>query len=225
MSRTEHSLLVQKAIVLVGGEDRLQARLGVTWQQLHDWLDARAAVPTATFLKLVDLLEHAPEPSGEKLHPFLAPDYAPASREELCESALDAALCATGADLGNVQLLDATGALRIAAQRGFERAFLEFFAEVRGMESACGVAIMLGRQYAVADVETHALFRGTPAGRAVLAAGVRAVESSPIMSSAGAPLGMLSVHHRQPGTPDECVLALLARIARRVGELLEAVPA
>ena len=40
------------------------------------------------------------------------------------------------------------------------------------------------------------------------------------MSTAGATLGMLSVHHRQPGTPDECVLALLYRIARRAGALL-----
>jgi GAF domain-containing protein len=51
---------------------------------------------------------------------------------------------------------------------------------VKGVESACGVALLLGRQYAVADVETHALFRGTPAGDMILSAGVRAVASSPI---------------------------------------------
>jgi hypothetical protein len=221
MPRTEHSLLVHKAIALVGGEERLQVLLGVSWPQLQAWLDARTAVPTAVFLKLVDLLEHAPPPSAQAPHPFLAPDYAPAGREEVCEAALDAALCITGTDLGNVQLLDGSGALRISAQRGFEQPFLEFFAEVKGVESACGVALLLGRQYAVADVETHALFRGTPAGDVILAAGVRAVESSPIMSSAGVPLGMLSVHHRQTGTPDELVLALLAHIARRAGALLE----
>lgn len=221
MPRTEHSLLVYKAIALVGGEERLQAFLGVSWPQLQTWLDARAAVPTAVFLRLVDLLEHAPPPSAQALHPFLAPDYTPARREEVCESALDAALCVTGSDLGNVQLLDATGVLRISAQRGFERPFLEFFAEVKGAESACGVALILGRQYSVSDVETHPVFRGTAAGDIMLDAGVRAVESSPIMSSAGVPLGMLSVHHRQPGTPHDVVLALLARIARRAGALLE----
>lgn len=222
MPRTEHSLLVHKAIALVGGEERLQVLLGVSWPQLQAWLDARTAVPTAVFLKLVDLLEHAPPPSALALHPFLAPDYAPAGREEVCEAALDAALRITGTDLGNVQLLDGSGALRISAQRGFERPFLEFFAEVKGAESACGVALILGRQYSVSDVETHPVFRGTAAGDVMLEAGARAVESSPIISSAGVPLGMLSVHHRQPGTPDGTVLALLARIARRAGELLEA---
>jgi len=222
MVHRDHARLIHKAVAVVGGEDRLRVLLDVSWPQLQSWLDARAALPTTVFLNLVDLLERTPEPLEEALHPFLAPDYAPASREEICESALDAALRVTGTDLGNVQLLDSDGTLRISAQRGFERPFLEFFAEVKGAESACGVALILGRQYSVSDVETHPVFQGTAALEVMLAAGARAVESSPIMSTAGVPLGMLSVHHREPGTPDECVLALLARIARRAGALLEA---
>ena len=218
----DHSLLIHRALAVVGSEDRLRVLLGVSWPQLQSWLDARTAVPTMVFLKLVDLLERAPEPAAQTLHPFLSPDYAPASRDQVCQSALDAALCIAGTDLGNVQLMDPSGVLRISAQRGFERPFLEFFAEVKGAESACGVALILGRQYSVSDVETHPVFRGTAAGEVVLEAEVRAVESSPIMSSAGVPLGMLSVHHRQAGTPDECMLALLARIARHAGALLEA---
>jgi hypothetical protein len=225
MVHRDHALLIHKAVAVVGGEDRLRVLLDVSWPQLQSWLDARAAVPTTVFLKVVDLLERTPEPLEEALHAFLAPDYAPASREEICESALDAALRVTATDLGNVQLLDSDGVLRISAQRGFERPFLEFFAEVKGAESACGVALILGRQYSVSDVETHPVFSDTAALEVMLAAGARAVESSPIMSTAGVPLGMLSVHHRQPGTPDECVLALLARIARRAGALLEATAA
>ena len=68
-----------EAIALVGGEDRLLALLGVTWQQLQAWLDARAAVPTVVFLKLVDLLERTPARPAQELHQFLAPDYAPAT--------------------------------------------------------------------------------------------------------------------------------------------------
>src|SRR5262245_53294866 len=221
MVHRDHALLIHKAVAVVGGEDRLRVLLDVSWPQLQSWLDARAAVPTTVFLKVVDLLERTPEPWAEALHPFRPPDYAPASREQLCDSALDAALRVAGTNLGNVQLLDSDGALRISAQRGFEQPFLEFFAEVKGAESACGVALILGRQYSVSDVETHPVFQGTAALEVMLAAGARAVESSPIMSTAGVPLGMLSVHHREPGTPDECVLALLARIARRAGALLE----
>jgi len=216
----DHGRLIHKAVAAAGGEDKLRMLLRVSWPQLQAWLDARSAVPTDVFLKLVDLLEQAPEPAEPALHPFLAPDYAATSREQVCEAALDAALCVTGSDLGNVQLLDASGVLRICAQRGFEQRFLEFFAEVKGAESACGVALILGRQYSVPDVQAHPVFRGTAAGDVMLSAGAHAVESSPIVSSAGVPLGMLSVHHRQPGTPDECVLALLYRIARRAGALL-----
>ena len=216
----QHSLLIRKAVAVAGGEDKLRMLLDVSWPQLQAWLDARAAVPTTVFLKLVDLLDRAPGPMEQALHPFFAPDYAATSREQVCEAALSAALCATDTDLGNVQLLDSSGALRISAQRGFQRPFLEFFAEVKGAESACGVALILGRQYCVSEVQAHPVFSGTAACDVMLEAGARAVESSPIMSSTGVPLGMLSVHHRQPGTPDECVLALLARIARRAGALL-----
>ncbi len=222
MSRRAYSPLFHKALGQVGGEDKLRLLLGASWSELRCWLEGSAPVPTKVFLKLVDLLERAPaSETREAVHALFEPGYAPASRAELCESALDAALAVACTDLGNVQLLDESGTLRIAAQRGFEARFLEFFAGVKQAESACGVALILGRQYSVPDVEKHPVFRGTQAGEVVLAAGARAVESSPILSASGVPLGMLSVHHREPGTPDECVLALLARIARRAGALLE----
>jgi len=172
----DHTLLIHKAVAAAGGEDKLRMLLRVSWPQLQAWLDARSAVPTDVFLKLVDLLEQAPEPAEPALHPFLAPDYAATSREQVCEAALDAALCVTGSDLGNVQLLDASGVLRICAQRGFEQRFLEFFAEVKGAESACGVALILGRQYSVPDVQAHPVFRGTAAGDVMLSAGAHAVD-------------------------------------------------
>jgi len=222
MSSRKHSPLIQEAVGRVGGEARLRLLLGVTWSELRGWLDGGAPVPTRVFLKLVDLLEGAPAPEAQAaVHPFLEPRYAPATRAELCESALDAALAVAGTDLGNLQLLDESGTLRIAAQRGFEAPFLEFFAGVKGAESACGVALILGRQYSVSDVENHPVFRGTEAGEVVLAAGARAVGSTPIVGASGTPLGMLSVHHRVPAIPDDCALVLLARIARRAGALLE----
>ena len=221
MAHAEYSVLVQKAARRIG-EDRLCALLGVSWTELYGWLDRGAPVPTAVFLKLVDLLEHSPATASPATHPFLEADYQAESRAEVCESALDAALTVAGTQLGNVQLLDGSGVLRISAQRGFESPFLEFFAEVSGAESVCGVAHILGRQYSVDDVETHPVFRGSEAGAVILAAGARAVQSTPIMDALGKPLGMLSVHHREPGTPDACVMALLARIARRAGALLSA---
>lgn len=224
VSPRQHTLLLEKAARAVGGEHRLCVLLGVSWPRLQHWLDARGPLPSSIFLRLLDLLEQrAPVASEEAEHLLFDRVFVPADREEIAECALDAAMAAAHTDLGNVQLLDETGTLRIAAQRGFGPEFLAFFAAVKDSASACGVALLLGRQYCVSDVEHHDIFRGTPAGAAVLAAGVRAVESTPITGASGALLGIVSVHHRVAGAPEDAVMAQLARIARRAGALLEEV--
>src|SRR4030095_15592637 len=44
---------------------------------------------------------------------------------------VDAAIAVTGADMGNIQLLDpVSGTLRTVASRGFEQSFLDFFNSV-----------------------------------------------------------------------------------------------
>lgn len=223
MPRREHSLLIERTARAVGGEQRLCALLGVSWTDLHAWIDARAAMPESVFLRLVDLLEGSPPPSEPQPapHPFLDVGYTPADRTDLLETALEAALTVGGTDLGNLQLVDAHGTLRIAFQRGFDAAFLGFFAGVKDAESACGVALMTGRQFCVADVAGHPLFRGTAALQTLLDAGVRAIASTPIPATSGAALGMISVHYRQPGALDITAMAHLARIARRTGAWLE----
>lgn len=119
MLRREHSLLIEKTARAVGGEQRLCALLGVSWDELHAWIDARAAMPESVFLRLVDLLEDTPTPvaSQPPPHPFLEVGYTPRSRIELLENALDAALAMGGTDLGNLQLVDPEGTRRPAAWR------------------------------------------------------------------------------------------------------------
>ena len=54
---------------------------------------------------------------------------------------LDKTMIIVGADMGNIQLVDPTmRALQIAAQRGFQPAFLAYFARVYDGEAACGMA-------------------------------------------------------------------------------------
>ncbi|HVQ76853.1 MAG TPA: PAS domain S-box protein, partial [Candidatus Binatia bacterium] len=60
---------------------------------------------------------------------------------QLLSEILDAAMAITGADMGNIQLLDeSSGVLAIKAQHGFDQAFLDFFARVHGGQAACGTA-------------------------------------------------------------------------------------
>src|SRR5262245_39313526 len=126
-----------------------------------------------------------------------------------------------GADKGNIQGLDTKQrVLKIVASQGFEQDFLNFFREVSANDcSACGRALRSGERLVIEDVESDALF--TLLRPAARAAGFRAVQSTPILSRAGAPLGMLSTHFRSVHRPSDEDLALLDLYVRQVGDILE----
>src|SRR5262249_20579298 len=111
---------------------------------------------------------------------------------------LDAAIDLLGADFGNIQLYDSrSGKLRIAAQRGFDKAFLDHFAEVDASEgSACGRALATLQQFLIEDVEKEPSFR--PSLEAARAAGFRAVQCTPLIAVGDKLVGMLSTHFRAP---------------------------
>jgi GAF domain-containing protein len=113
---------------------------------------------------------------------------------------LKSAMEVSGARAGNIQLFDSTyRTLHIAAQQGFKEDFLEYFAVVRKSDSACGAAMNTGSRVAVADVSSHPIFRGKPSCEVMLRAGAFAVQSTPLLSSAGQFLGVMSTHYHQPG--------------------------
>lgn len=63
--------------------------------------------------------------------------YESSHTTQLLERALDGAMSLIGGDFGNLQFRDRTdGTLRIVAQSGFEREFLEYFAIVDDDASA-----------------------------------------------------------------------------------------
>jgi GAF domain-containing protein len=136
---------------------------------------------------------------------------------------LDTAVFVTGAAKGNLQLLDsATGTLRIAAQRGFEAPFLEFFDGVTQDDAAAsGAALDAVSRVAIPDVRESEVFRGKPALQVLLDAGVRAVQSTPLVSSSGRLLGMISTHYSEPHSPSERELGPMDLLARQAADYLE----
>jgi signal transduction histidine kinase len=146
-------------------------------------------------------------------------------RLQSLEEGLDEMLAATiellGADMGNVQILDASKAvLTIAAQRGFEQDFLDFFREVSAADdSACGRALRAGARVVIEDVETDPLF--APYRPIARAAGFRAVQSTSLIGSNDAPLGVLSTHFRSPHAPSEQDLRRLDLYARLAADFIE----
>jgi hypothetical protein len=143
---------------------------------------------------------------------------APALRA-LLDEVLDFALTMLHAERGNVQLADpATGALRIAAQRGFGPEFVEYFATVTDDGSACGRAAQQHAQVVITDVTTDPGF--APHREIALASGFRAVQSTPLVNRAGQLIGMLSTHYPRPTTPPRRDLQIASRFGAQAGESL-----
>jgi signal transduction histidine kinase/ActR/RegA family two-component response regulator len=140
---------------------------------------------------------------------------------ELLEAVVDTAIDVTAADMGNVQLYDdTTGCLRIAAQRGFERPFLEHFAVVRAGEAACGAAIQRREQIIVEDVSGSPLF--DERSRAVMAAaGAKSVQSTLMTSRQGRILGVISTHWKADHRLDPERLRVLDIVSRQAADALE----
>jgi GAF domain-containing protein len=135
---------------------------------------------------------------------------------------LRAAIAITNADRGNVQVVEQNGGLRIAAQSGFDRAFLDHFGLVDSDACACGTAMNAGQRVVVADVEHSPIFSGASRA-AMLDADARAVQSTPVLDRTGRVIAMVSTHFRVPHqpTPDQLqlldILVRAAALALRVG--------
>jgi PAS domain S-box-containing protein len=140
----------------------------------------------------------------------------------MLEQIVETAVAVTGADCGNLQLLEAeSGTLVVAAQHGFQKPFLDFFAGTRAGEAACGAAIRLGERVIVEDVLHSELFIGTPAQQVLVDAGVRAVQSTPLFSRSGELLGVLSTYFSQPYRPEPRQMRLLDLLARQAADFID----
>ena len=140
---------------------------------------------------------------------------------KVLQEVIDAAIAITGSDMGNLQLLDNSGELKIIAHRGFEQPSLDFFNSVHEGQTACGTALMLCQRVIIEDVAESAVFTGSPAREAVLASGARAVQSTPICSRSGHLLGMLSTHYKTPRRPDERDLLFIDMLSQQIADMLE----
>jgi PAS domain S-box-containing protein len=135
---------------------------------------------------------------------------------------VQAAVAITGADKGNIQLFDPSlGKLVIAAHHNFEQTYLDFWNTVEEGEGACGTALRGGERVIVEDVTLSPIFVGTPALDVQLQAGVRAVQSTPVLNPSGKLVAVFSTHFGAPCRLDERVLRLLDLLAAETASIIE----
>jgi len=125
-------------------------------------------------------------------------------------------------DRGYVQLFyPADCSLRIVAQSGFDREFLDFFSVMQEGQGACGTALLRRERVIVENVATDPIFAGTEAREALLRAGVRAVQSTPMLNRSGEAVGVLSCHYQKPTRPSFRDLRTIDELAGKSADLIE----
>ena len=134
---------------------------------------------------------------------------------------LNVAIEISGADKGNIQLIDPeSGVLRLVAHNGFDDPFVEFFSRSTP-GTACNEVLQTHQRVVVEDITQSEIFTGAPSLEILSEAGVRAVQSVPLLSSSAKLLGVISTHFSEPYRPSEQELRLMDLLARQTADYLE----
>ncbi|MFD5795951.1 GAF domain-containing protein [Streptomyces diastatochromogenes] len=129
------------------------------------------------------------------------------------------AMALMGAEFGNIQFLDPLdGSLVLVTQSGFGPEFLDHFAVVHDDLSVCGRAARQGTQTVAADVRDDPDFALHQ--KIFRFAGVRSVQSTPLVDHTGRLIGMISTHTSQPGLPSAQDLRIMELFGQLAGEAI-----
>lgn len=143
--------------------------------------------------------------------------------DSLYNRILDAAVELMASDMASMQEFQPErNELRLLAWKGFHPQSAAFWECVRiDSGSSCAAALSEGRRVVVPDVETSEFIVGTPDADEYRRSGIRAVQSTPLVSRSGRLLGMISTHWRKVHQPSERALRALDILARQAADLIE----
>ncbi len=136
---------------------------------------------------------------------------------------LHAAIAVMHADTGSIQMVEGQGdELMLLNHLGYESGFLDKVAYVGAADhTSCMSALRQRERIVLPDIEKSVGFRDTAFCGMLKEAGIRAVQSTPLVSRSGRVLGIISTQWKQPHTPDARELRLLDLLARQAADLIE----
>ncbi|MFC4358411.1 GAF domain-containing protein [Halobium salinum] len=141
----------------------------------------------------------------------------------LYESVLDTGMDLVDAEFGTIQRLDPQAReLDMFAYRGFSGEMIAHWDRV-GVEtsSSCARALQTEERVVVPDVQSCEFIEDGDDLEAFNRAGIRSVQSTPLVSRSGELLGMFSTHWADTHEPSERDLHLLDVISRQVADLMQ----
>ena len=141
--------------------------------------------------------------------------------QPLLREILQAANELLGTSRGNIQFYDPeTRRLSIVVHQGFGQRFLERFSE-DGNPMICDRAVEGLQRVIVEDLLTEPGLQDTYDLQVLLGDGIRAVQSTPLVTREGKLLGMLNNHWNEPHRPTERQLRYLDLLARMASDYIE----
>ena len=144
--------------------------------------------------------------------------------EGLYGDLLETAAAIMGSDCASMQMYRpdrGAGELQLLAHRGFTQQAARSWAWVAPTSTtSCGVALATAQRVIVPDTKTDGSISEEEQHH-YNEAGIRSMQSTPLVSRGGHVLGMISTHWRRPHQPSQQALNLLDILARQVADLLE----
>jgi len=139
------------------------------------------------------------------------------------EQLLNAATAIMHSEMATMQILvPEKNALLLLAFKGFDPEVIKYWEWVKkGDQSACSTALEKGKRIIIPDIEISE-FVNTEGDRAAhRLAGVRAAQSTPLITRSGQLIGMITTHWKTVHEPAERELDLFDVLARQASDLLE----
>ena len=143
--------------------------------------------------------------------------------ESLYAQILGAAMELMASDAASLQMLAADHtSLKLLAWTNFHPDSAAFWQRVAvGAGSTCSQALRDDERVVVADIVACEFLAGTQDQQEYRRSGIRAVQSTPLRSRSGRPLGMLSTHWRTPHAPTDEDFTFFDVLARQAADLIE----
>jgi signal transduction histidine kinase/CheY-like chemotaxis protein len=142
--------------------------------------------------------------------------------QAIYDAILTAACDLMGSEWASIQMLDAAGDLRLLAHRGYDPRSAAYWQTVdASSRSTCGIALTTGERVIEPDVENSGLPADSGDLQSYRWTGMRSLQTTPLLSRSGKPLGMLSTHWKRPHTPSARDLKFFDVLSRQAADAID----
>jgi len=143
--------------------------------------------------------------------------------QAIYEQLLNAATAIMQSEMATMQMLiPERNELLLLAFKGFDPEIIKYWEWVKkGAESTCGTALENSKRIIIPDIEVSEFINSEENRSAHRVAGIRAAQSTPLITRSGQTIGMISTHWKTIHKPTERELNLLDVLARQAADLLE----